>query len=102
MFKVTHEELGTAARARSLLRGFDWDMIGKTGTAEVAGRPDDGWFAGLALGPDDRPRYTVVVYLQGGGPGGRMPAGVAAQMVRVLAEGETADVSIRTMPGGAE
>lgn len=102
MYRVTHEELGTAARARSLLRGFDWDMIGKTGTAEVAGRPDDGWFAGLALGPDQTPRYTVVVYLQGGGPGGRMPAGVAAQMVRVLAEGETADVSIRTMPGGAE
>lgn len=102
MFKVTHEELGTAARARALLKGFDWDMIGKTGTAEVAGRPDDGWFAGLALGPDRKPRYTVVVYLQGGGPGGRMPAGVAAQMVRVLAAGQTADVPIRSIQGGVE
>jgi cell division protein FtsI/penicillin-binding protein 2 len=102
MYGVTHEELGTASRSRALLRGFDWDMVGKTGTAEVAGKPDDGWFAGLALGPDGRPRYTLVVYLQGGGPGGRMSAAVAAQMVRVLAEGEVADVPIRSVPGGAE
>jgi hypothetical protein len=103
MYQVTHDEMGTAAAARgSILRGSKWDMIGKTGTAEVAGHHDDGWFAGLALGPDGRPRYTVVVYLQGGGPGGRMPAALAAQMVRVLAEGQTADVPLRSVQGGVE
>jgi hypothetical protein len=31
-----------------------------------------------------------------------MPAALAAQMVRVLAEGQTADVPLRSVPGGAE
>ncbi len=82
---------GTAVSTRPLLQGLDWEMGGKTGTAQIAGRPDDGWFAGLAFGPDGRPRYTVVVYLRGGGPGGRQPAAVAAGMLRALA---------RTAPAG--
>ncbi|HEV2146916.1 MAG TPA: penicillin-binding transpeptidase domain-containing protein [Longimicrobiaceae bacterium] len=83
---------GTARSALPLLEGLRWDLGGKTGTAQIAGKADDGWFAGLVFGPDGRPRYTVVVYLRGGGPGGRKPAAVAAGMTRVLA---------RTMPAPA-
>lgn len=82
---------GTARSALPLLEGLRWELGGKTGTAQVAGRPDDGWFAGLVFGPEGRPRYTVVVYLRGGGPGGRQPTAVAAGMARVLA---------RTAPAG--
>ncbi|HEX2091241.1 MAG TPA: penicillin-binding transpeptidase domain-containing protein [Longimicrobiaceae bacterium] len=83
MLRVVDE--GTAASAAPLLEGTGWEMGGKTGTAQLPGKPDDGWFAGLIYGPDRRPRYTVVVYLRGGGPGGRAPAAVAAGMTRVLA-----------------
>lgn len=76
---------GTARSTLPLLEGLGWNLGGKTGTAQIAGRPDDGWFAGLVFGPDGRPRYTVVVYLRGGGPGGREPAAVAAGLTRVLA-----------------
>jgi cell division protein FtsI/penicillin-binding protein 2 len=76
---------GTARSTLPLLEGLRWDLGGKTGTAQIAGRPDDGWFAGLVFGPDGRPRYTVVVYLRGGGPGGREPAAIAAGVTRVLA-----------------
>jgi hypothetical protein len=79
-------ERGTARSIAGRLRGTGWSVAGKTGTAQIAGAADDGWFAGLVLGPDDRPRYTVVVYLRGGGPGGRRPAAIAADVARALAE----------------
>lgn len=81
---LTVVDSGTARSAAPRLQGLAWDMGGKTGTAQIAGRQDDGWFSGLIFDPTGRPRYTVVVYLQGGGPGGRMPAAVAAEMTRVM------------------
>jgi cell division protein FtsI/penicillin-binding protein 2 len=78
-------ERGTARSVAPRLRGVDWSLGGKTGTAQVSGRPDDGWFGGLVFDADGRPRYTVVVYLQGGGPGGGRPAAIAAEMTRWLA-----------------
>jgi hypothetical protein len=75
---------GTARSALPLLEGLRWDLGGKTGTAQIPGRPDDGWFSGLIFDPSGRPRYTVVVYLRGGGPGGRLPAAVAGGMTRVM------------------
>jgi cell division protein FtsI/penicillin-binding protein 2 len=92
---------GTAASASRVLEGLDWTMGGKTGTPEFPGRPDDGWFAGLAFDPDGQPRYAIAVYLQSGGPGGRLPAGIAAQMTRVLAKGRPAPVPLREI-GEAE
>lgn len=85
---------GTAASAQAYLQGLTWDLGGKTGTAQIPNRPDDGWFAGLVFGPDRRPRYTVVVYLRGGGPGGRAPAAIGGQMVRALATQPTADAEV--------
>ena len=77
---------GTAASANPRLAGTGWDMGGKTGSADVAGRPRaDGWFAGLMFDPQRRPRYTVVVYLQAGAPGGRIPAAIGAEMTRFMA-----------------
>lgn len=76
---------GTARAALPYLQGTGWDVGGKTGTAQVPNRPDNGWFAGVVYGPDQRPRYTVVVLLEGGGPGGRLPTIVAGRLASVLA-----------------
>lgn len=76
---------GTARSVAPRLAGLGWDMGGKTGTAQVAGAADDGWFAGLVHDAEGRARYTVVVYLRGGGPGGRQPAAIAAELARSLA-----------------
>lgn len=77
---------GTAQVAKTRLGNSTWDLGGKTGTADVANAPrPDAWFAGLMYGPDDRARYTVVVYLQRGGQGGRMPAAIAGEMTRFMA-----------------
>jgi membrane peptidoglycan carboxypeptidase len=78
---------GTAVRALPILEGTGWTMGGKTGTADVRrGHVPDGWFAGLMFGPDGRARYSVVVYLQNGGQGGRSAAPLAAQMTRFMAQ----------------
>jgi hypothetical protein len=79
-------ERGTARAALPVLSGVGWHMGGKTGTAQVRGAADDGWFAGLMYDEERRPRYTVVVYLRGGGPGGRAPTLVAAEMTRHMAQ----------------
>jgi hypothetical protein len=82
---------GTARSIAPRLAGTGWDIGGKTGTAQIAGRADDGWFAGLVHDPEGVARYSVVVYLQGGGPGGARPAAIAAGLARSLAsrgEGE--------------
>ena len=76
---------GRAAAAAPRPGGAGWHRGGRPGPAKFPNRPDDGWFAGLAFDGQRRPRYTVVVYLQGGGPGGRMPAAIAAELTRVLA-----------------
>jgi cell division protein FtsI/penicillin-binding protein 2 len=76
---------GTARAALPRMAGTGWALGGKTGTAQVAGRSDDGWFAGLVH--DDRgvPRYTVVAYLRGGGPGGAGPTAIAAGLASAAA-----------------
>jgi hypothetical protein len=88
---------GTAVSTRPQLTNLGgWDMGGKTGTADVRrGQRPDGWFAGLIFGPDGRARYTVVVYLQRAGQGGRAPAAVAAGMTRFMAAKDRAAHQIR-------
>jgi hypothetical protein len=76
---------GTAARTVPQLEWSNWSLGGKTGTVPRSDGASDGWFAGLAHGPDGEPEYTVVVLLEGGGMGGRMPAGIAAEMTRLFA-----------------
>lgn len=77
---------GTAQVAKARFANTGWDLGGKTGTADVANAPrPDAWFAGLMYGPDGRARYTVVVYLQRGGQGGRIPASIAGEMTKFMA-----------------
>lgn len=78
---------GTAAGAQPRFAATGWDLGGKTGTADVAGasRPD-AWFAGLMYGPDHRARYTIVVYLQHGGQGGRVAAPIAGEMTKFMSQ----------------
>jgi hypothetical protein len=86
---------GTARSAAPRFAGTGWDLAGKTGSADVAGRPRaDGWFAGIMYGPDRRPRYSVVVYLRSGAPGGRLPAGIAGEMVSYMAGQDTAAAEV--------
>ena len=80
-------------------RGDGVDVGGKTGTADVRrGHVPDGWFAGLMFTPDGRPRYSVVVYLQNGGQGGRSAAPVAAMMTRWMAQQAAAEARRRRRP----
>ena len=77
---------GTARAAAGTQPGA-WKLGGKTGTVGGgAGREPDGWFAGLVVDPAGRPRYTVLVHLRGGGPGGDRPTRIAARLARELAE----------------
>jgi beta-lactamase regulating signal transducer with metallopeptidase domain len=77
---------GTAARTLPQLEWSRWTLGGKTGSLPAAdGDGLDGWFAGLAHAPDGRAEYTVVVWLESGGIGGGAPAGIAAEMTRLIA-----------------
>jgi cell division protein FtsI/penicillin-binding protein 2 len=78
-------ERGTARRVGPRLRGTGWKLGGKTGTAQVRGARDDGWFAGLIFNEQGEPEYTVAAYLRGGGPGGSGPATIAAGLAHYLA-----------------
>jgi hypothetical protein len=86
---------GTARAAEPILRGTGWTIGGKTGTAQVAGRPDNGWFASIVFSPEGEPRYTIVSYVEAGGAGGGLPTAIAARVARVLAEGDLARVAAR-------
>jgi cell division protein FtsI/penicillin-binding protein 2 len=77
---------GTARAAAGSQPGA-WKLGGKTGTVRGTRRDPDGWFAGLVVDPRGRPRYTVLVHLRGGGPGGDRPTKMAAQIARSLVEG---------------
>ncbi|MFO1023462.1 MAG: penicillin-binding transpeptidase domain-containing protein [Planctomycetales bacterium] len=59
-------------------------IAGKTGTAEVAGKPDHAWFAGYV--PADRPRYAIVSVLEHGGSGGKAAGPLAREMIRAMLE----------------
>ncbi|HEX8672088.1 MAG TPA: penicillin-binding transpeptidase domain-containing protein [Longimicrobium sp.] len=87
---------GTAVSVKPVIDRLTWDMGGKTGTVDIRrGQRPDGWFAGLMFGPDGRPRYTIVVYLQQSGQGGRAPAGLAAAMTSWMATHEDGKGAIR-------
>ena len=92
---------GTGVRALPILEGTGWQIGGKTGTADVRrGHIPDGWFAGLMFTPDGRPRYSVVVYLQNGGQGGRSAAPVAAMMTRWMAQQAAAEARAAAADSG--
>lgn len=76
---------GTGTAARGPMGGTGWRIGGKTGTAQVAGQRDNGWFAGLIFDPRGEPRFSVVTFLEGGGPGGGQPTAISAAVAREIA-----------------
>ncbi len=68
------ENRGTAYIA---FRGFDIDVAGKTGTAEVPGGTHS-WFIGFA--PAHDPEIAVVVVVERGGSGGEVAAPMAREI----------------------
>ncbi len=81
---VVHSPHGTAHS--SGLREFG--AAGKTSTAQAGGNRNHAWFAGYA--PHDKPRHTVVVFLEYGGHGGDAAAPLAAKVLAALRKGGAA------------
>jgi penicillin-binding protein 2 len=76
---VVNDPRGTAYRT---VRLDESRIAGKTGTAEVAGKPDHAWFAGYV--PADRPRIAFCVVLEHGGSGSKAAGPVARDYVMQL------------------
>jgi peptidoglycan glycosyltransferase len=82
MVDVVQKGTGTAAQIPGV------QVAGKTGTAQVPGKPPHAWF--IAFAPANNPVYAVAVLVENGGnmgneaTGGRVAAPIAAQMLRVL------------------
>ena len=67
------------------LRGHAWRIAGKTGTAELSGRPSHGWFVGFApFGPATR-RIAFAVLIENAGYGGGSAAPAAGEIVSAAA-----------------
>ncbi|BBO72090.1 penicillin-binding protein 2 [Desulfosarcina alkanivorans] len=95
LFNVVNDRHGTAWRSR--LDGVA--MCGKTGTAQVVGRRDDGaegdgerepikdhaWF--IAYAPQEHPRIAAAVIVEHGEHGSSAAAPVAAEMIRFYLSG---------------
>lgn len=75
---VVQSPHGTAHQ--SGLREFD--AAGKTSTAQAGGNRNHAWFGGYA--PFDRPRATVVVFIEYGGHGGDAAAPLAAKILAAI------------------
>jgi len=58
-------EVITDGTARSAFRNYQTPVAGKTGTAQVLGKDDYGWFVGYA--PANDPKYCVVVMVEQSG-----------------------------------
>ena len=63
MRRVVTDANGTA----SILSTLPVGVAGKTGTAQVSGRVNHGWFAGFF--PFEKPKFVICVFLENGGSG---------------------------------
>lgn len=61
LIDVVDEEGGTG----NILKSLNFNIAGKTGTAQASGGPSHGWFVGFF--PYEAPKYTVCVFLEHGG-----------------------------------
>lgn len=88
-------QVATQGTASRIFGGFTPAVAGKTGTAEVQGKPSHSWFIGFApydAPPDQRIAFAVIV--EHGGYGGRLAAQAAKEMVE-------AAVALGVVGGGA-
>jgi penicillin-binding protein 2 len=92
LWRVVNERHGTAWRSR--IKKKEWEMAGKTGTAQVVKQSledlkkgkeipwrfrDHAWFAAFA--PFDHPRIAVAVLVEHGGHGGSTAAPIAKKAI---------------------
>ena len=80
MSKAVEEKGGTAVRAR--VKGLR--IAGKTGTAQTGGELTHAWFAGFS--PIEKPKISIVVFLEYGGKGGDKSSRIAAKIFKKLKE----------------
>jgi cell division protein FtsI/penicillin-binding protein 2 len=67
------------------IKSNPWRVAGKTGTAEIAGRPSHAWFVGFApFGPAPK-KIAVAVIVEHAGYGGLAAAPIAGQVVSAAA-----------------
>ena len=67
------------------LRGHDWGIAGKTGTAEISGSKSHAWFTGFApYGPAEK-RIAFAVIIENAGYGGLAAAPAAGEIVSAAA-----------------
>ncbi len=74
LWKVVNDKRGTGMKARQK----DFEVAGKTGTAQTSQGENHGWFAGF--GPYKNPTLTVVVFDEHGGKGGYYAAQTAGKV----------------------
>ncbi len=86
------ERVITDGTGEGAFKGFNGDVAGKTGTAEVRGKDDFAWFA--SYGPVDDPRYAVVVMVEQGGHGGSIAAPAARKIWGALYGVESVDTRL--------
>jgi cell division protein FtsI/penicillin-binding protein 2 len=68
------------------LKGHPWRIAGKTGTAELTGRPSHAWFVGFAPFGTATRRIAFAVIIENAGYGGANAAPVAGEIVTAAAE----------------
>ena len=78
-------EVVTAGTGRSL-KNLEIPIAGKTGTAELAGKPSHAWFVGFApYGGEARRRIAFAIMIENGRYGGRVAAPAAGEIVTAAA-----------------
>jgi penicillin-binding protein 2 len=81
--RVVEDRFGTAHAA---MGDLPVAVAGKTGTAEVEGKPSHAWFAGYW--PAETPRYAIVVLLEHAGRASETACKAAADFLRTIASPE--------------
>jgi len=79
MWAVVNGPHGTAKSARQK----DWEIYGKTGTAQNPHGEDHAWFIGFSL--DERYPYSWALLLENGGGGGGKAAPLVGKVLRQIA-----------------
>ena len=74
----------TSGTGRSL-RDHPWRIAGKTGTAEVAGKPSHSWFVGFAPFGGSNRRIAFAVIIENAGYGSANAAPAAGEIVAAAA-----------------
>lgn len=80
MRKAVEDSDGTAIRARA----DTLEIAGKTGTAETGVENTHAWFVGFS--PIEKPKISLVVFVEYGGKGGDKPSKIASQIFGKLKE----------------